>query len=702
MTTYTLPKRALVLLTLSALLAQTAAAQTYEMRVAQPGLRPATSPRLNVPGPLAFGSVAAGYYAQQPLHLVNAGTADLVITDVSVSAGSPTFSAAHACERLAPGASCPVEVTFSPSSANSYSGTVTVTSNDGAGPRQVALSGTGSAAQLSVSQSAVDFGARQLGSTTSASVTLSNSGNADTGLVFSTLAAPFSMTSTTCGPTLAAGASCIVTAAYAPQSAGSFAGALTINGSAGAAATVGYTGSTTMAVLATSVSSYNFGAVAAGTTSSHTLTVSNTGSVSTGLTFSTLSAPYSRNGGTCGATLAAGASCSFIAKYAPTSASSSSATLTVSGDNGVASRSVAYSGTGQVAVLATSVSSYNFGTVAAGATSSHTLTVSNTGPVATTLSFTGLAAPYAQTGGTCNATLAAGATCTYVVSFAPTAAASYTDTLSVAGGVGVTAKSVTYSGAGVVGQQAYTVPGTYTWTAPAGVTQVAVVAVGGGASCSTSGNAGGGGGGLGWRNAIAVTPGAQYTVVVGAYGDKQANGPGQSGGSSYFQSTSVVMGGGGQVASVAGVGGAGGSYAGTGGGAGGAGGAPNSSGGGGGAGGYAGSGGQGGSGYSNGSPGAGGGGGGGNSSNGSSGGGGVGLFGQGASGLGGLHGLNWTGTGGGGGSGGGAGNTVITGGTYGGGGGCAGSINWSKGGGGAVRIIWGANRAFPSTNTANL
>ena len=71
------------------------------------------------------------------------------------------------------------------------------------------------------------------------------------------------------------------------------------------------------------------------------------------------------------------------------------------------------------------------------------------------------------------------------------------------------------SAADVVGQEAFTSPGTFSWTAPAGVTSVCVVCVGGGGggqSQNNSGGWGGAGGGLGWKNNIAVTPGSSYTV----------------------------------------------------------------------------------------------------------------------------------------------------------------------------------------------
>ena len=58
-----------------------------------------------------------------------------------------------------------------------------------------------------------------------------------------------------------------------------------------------------------------------------------------------------------------------------------------------------------------------------------------------------------------------------------------------------------YGGA-VVGQQAYTSAGTFSWTAPDGVTSVSVICVGGGGGGSQSG---GGGGELRYKNNISVS-----------------------------------------------------------------------------------------------------------------------------------------------------------------------------------------------------
>jgi hypothetical protein len=158
--------------------------------------------------------------------------------------------------------------------------------------------------------------------------------------------------------------------------------------------------------------------------------------------------------------------------------------------------------------------------------------------------------------------------------------------------------SIIYTTSGIL-QVNYTIPGTYSWIAPEGVTSVSVVCVGGGGAGANNVN-GGGGGGLGWKNNIAVVPGQSYTLVVGAAGvpaTSTLNVNGGNGGDSYFISTSTVRGGGGRGGQPSGAN-IGGTFTGDGGGSGGAGGFYSGVGsaqgaGGGGAGGYAGNGGAG-------------------------------------------------------------------------------------------------------------
>lgn len=224
----------------------------------------------------------------------------------------------------------------------------------------------------------------------------------------------------------------------------------------------------------------------------------------------------------------------------------------------------------------------------------------------------------------------------------------------------------------VIGQQAYTTVGTYSWVAPANVTSVSVVCVGTPRGSGSSGASGA----LSYKNNITVIPGNSYTVVVSNSYNIRASFDGNATVSAGERAARTGDGGGNGV---------GGNYGGAG------------------AGGYSGNGGT-----HSGAGSGGAGGGGGDAVNGSlgggGGGGGVGLFGEGASG--GAPGSNQAG--GSGGSGGnngtsGSGSTPGNGGNYGGGQGYDNSLGGGTFGDAAVRIIWpGTTRFFPSTNTGDL
>lgn len=240
----------------------------------------------------------------------------------------------------------------------------------------------------------------------------------------------------------------------------------------------------------------------------------------------------------------------------------------------------------------------------------------------------------------------------------------------------------------IVGQVVFSSPSnspgtttTGTWTVPTGVTSICVVCVGAGGINNTNG---GPGGALSYTNNITVTPGESLTysivnptvssatqprcallrsatVLISAYGGADGGFNSAGGAAASGVGGTKYSGGNGGLDSGGGEGG-----------------------GGGGAAGYAGNGGNGGGSFASGSAGNGGGGGGGGGGDGSAApgvGGGVGLLGQGSNGSGGA--INTNGTAGSGGSG-----------TQYGGGGAIGY--------GAIRIIWGSGRSYPSTNTGNM
>lgn len=280
----------------------------------------------------------------------------------------------------------------------------------------------------------------------------------------------------------------------------------------------------------------------------------------------------------------------------------------------------------------------------------------------------------------------------------------------------------------------FSIAGTYSLVVPTGVTSIAAIAIGGGgggggcSAAATASGAGGGGGALTYSNAISVTGGETLTVVVGVGGTGGAitGTAGGGGGDSYIRRSATDLllakggsGGLGNTAALTGGGGAGGVAAsGVGdtkntGGAGGARAGNDRGGGGGGAAGYSGTGGAGGQSTTAPTAGAGGGGGGGfygldatsNVENGGWGGG-VQFYGSGSDGLAGV--IGSTGiprTGGLGSSNGSTTSGSVNSRFPGGGGGGAGSDGTVTSGGvgaiGAVRILWGGTKSFPSTDVTS-
>lgn len=96
------------------------------------------------------------------------------------------------------------------------------------------------------------------------------------------------------------------------------------------------------------------------------------------------------------------------------------------------------------------------------------------------------------------------------------------------------------------GQVEWTTANTYSWTVPAGVTSICVVAIdAGNGGDAGNGSGGGNGGNLYYKNSISTTPGETLTVVVGAGGSGGVSyNPtgGQGGGSCIKRSTTNLCG----------------------------------------------------------------------------------------------------------------------------------------------------------------
>ena len=207
--------------------------------------------------------------------------------------------------------------------------------------------------------------------------------------------------------------------------------------------------------LVVNPTSLNFGTVAVGSSSAaQTVTLSNTGGSGLQVTALTAAAaPFALSGGTCGPVpfpIGVGGSCTLDYTFSPTASGPATQNLTVTSDGG--NGAIALSGTGGVGVIGLLSSSINFGTQLVGSNTQLALTIQNTGsgPLQVT-AITAALAPFAEVaGGTCGAVsfnLAAGANCTVLYSFSPTAPGPFSQVITITADVGTVTATLTGNGA---------------------------------------------------------------------------------------------------------------------------------------------------------------------------------------------------------------------------------------------------------------
>jgi alpha-1,3-glucanase-like protein/F5/8 type C domain-containing protein/CARDB protein/ASPM-SPD-2-Hydin domain-containing protein len=206
-----------------------------------------------------------------------------------------------------------------------------------------------------------------------------------------------------------------------------------------------------IATLVPNPTSLAFGAQALATTSAaRTVTVTNSGTGAANLSSITTGNPdFALQSSTCGASLAIGSSCTVGVTFRPSAAGSRTGSLSFGG-----LVAVPLTGTGTISgpALVAAPPGLDFGTLTTGVTSApQTVTLSNPGTATTTLTgITGTSAEFAIQSNTCGASLAAGASCTVGVTFAPSANGARTGTLSAASSAPGSPLAVPLTGTGVV------------------------------------------------------------------------------------------------------------------------------------------------------------------------------------------------------------------------------------------------------------
>ncbi len=260
-----------------------------------------------------------------------------------------------------------------------------------------------------------------------------------------------------CRDVVSAYSNCHVTVVFNPSTVGAITGTVTLLSNA-AVQTIALNGTGTAAAPSVVIApaTLSFGNQNEGTASNpQTVTVSNTSSSAVGLSGLAFSpaGDFSVASTTCGSTLAAHTTCNISVVFTPSIAGNESSQLVFSA-NGV-SQIVPVSGTGvavsaPVAALLLSPSQVDFGTVNVGATAPvWTISVNNTSAVAAQLAQAlGISGSTAFTiaSNNCGLVVAAHASCSVTVAFAPTAAGNYSGQLSALVSGATTAQTVSLAG----------------------------------------------------------------------------------------------------------------------------------------------------------------------------------------------------------------------------------------------------------------
>jgi len=336
------------------------------------------------PTSLNFGNQNVGTTSTiQTITLSNLGSAALSIANISIP---PDFSAANTCGTSVPaGSNCMISVSFQPSAAGMRGGLLTIKDNASGSPQSVSLSGNGAVVPAaSVMPGVLIFSNQSLGSYSPAEfITLSNTGSGSLSILQVYTTGDFSETNN-CGSSVPPGQQCSIAVSFSPTALGTRTGLLTIvdNSSLGTQQTVSLSGTgagTPQAIL--SPMTITFPTQNVGSTSPpQELSILNAGSAPLSVFAISVIGDFAERN-TCGATLAAGSSCTVFVTFTPSTTGPRGGAIVLSDNASGSPQSVTLFGTGSgVPQLWISQASITFPAIPLGSSSSAQIVwLSNTG-----------------------------------------------------------------------------------------------------------------------------------------------------------------------------------------------------------------------------------------------------------------------------------------------------------------------------------
>ena len=334
---------------------------------------------------------------------------------------------------------------------------VTILANSGSLTRTVTASLVVPSTSVRFSTASLAFGPQQVNTTSlPQTATLTNTGASALSITSITASGTFSETST-CGLSVAAGASCTISVTFTPVSTGIATGNVTIiDSDPTSPQAVSLTGTGTAPAVSLSPASLSFANQLVGTPSTaQTVTLQNTGTATLNIAGFVLAGT---NGGdfaqanACGA-VAAGASCTITVTFTPTATGTRTASVSIT-DNATGSpQTISLTGTGIAPAVSLLPASLSFASQLVSTTSAaQIVTLQNTGSATLNVDTLLLAgankADFAQTN-TCFSGAAAGTSCTITVTFTPTATGTRTASVSITDNATGSPQTISLTGTGI-------------------------------------------------------------------------------------------------------------------------------------------------------------------------------------------------------------------------------------------------------------
>jgi hypothetical protein len=407
------------------------------------------------PTSLNFGSIAVGSTSTGNLTLTNQGNPSVSISQITISGTAFKISGLGLPLTLSGGQSITFPVTFAPTTAGTFAGSISLNSN-ATSWSNVALSGTAvSAGLLSASPASINFGNLTVGSNSTQNITLANSGGASLSVSQAAVSgAGFSISGLSLPLTLAAGQSASFSVRFAPAAVGSVTGSISLVSNASnspASVILSGAGVSSSLLLSASPSSLSFGSVTVASSAKQTVTLSNTGTGSVSLSQAALTGTsFSIGGLSLPLTLAAGQSTSFSVTFAPSAAGTATGSISLVSNASNSPAAVSLAGTGVTLILSMKPSSTAFGNVVLGTSTTLPVILYNTGTASVTVSQATVAGTgFSISGLSLPVNVAAGANVTLNVNFAPSTAGNVTGNISIVSNATGSPLSEPLSGTGV-------------------------------------------------------------------------------------------------------------------------------------------------------------------------------------------------------------------------------------------------------------